>query len=103
MPIFYGEYVLQILKDLKKKNIVFSGIGSPQSFTNTLRQYGINIKSNIIFPDHYHYTKKDLERIKKLQKMKNLKILTTEKDFVEFLKIKKKYQLLKNKFKNKKI
>ncbi len=82
MPIFYGEYVPTNFKRFKKKkNIVFSGIGSPQSFTNTLRQYGINIKSNIIFPDHYRYTKKDLESIKKIAKNKNLKILTTEKDF----------------------
>ena len=82
MPIFYGEYVPTNFKRFKKKkNIVFSGIGSPQSFTNTLRQYGIIIKSNIIFPDHYHYTKKDLERIKKIAKNENLKILTTEKDF----------------------
>ena len=82
IPIFYGEYVSTNFKRFKKKkNIVFSGIGSPQSFTNTLRQYGINIKSNIIFPDHYQYTKKDLENIKKIAKNKNLKILTTEKDF----------------------
>ena len=82
IPIFYGEYVSTNFKRFKKKkNIVFSGIGSPQSFINTLRQYGINIKSNIIFPDHYHYTKKDLESIKKIAKNKNLKILTTEKDF----------------------
>ena len=60
----------QILKNLKKGNIVFSGIGNPQSFTNTLKQYGIKIKSNIIFPDHYNYTRDDLERIKQIAKMK---------------------------------
>ena len=82
IPIFYGEYVPTNFKKFKKKkNIVFSGIGSPQSFINTLKQYGISIKSNIIFPDHYNYTKKDLERIKKTAKNENLKILTTEKDF----------------------
>jgi len=82
IPIFYGEYVSTNFKKFKKKkNIVFSGIGSPQSFINTLKQYGISIKSNIIFPDHYNYTKKDLERIKKTAKNENLKILTTEKDF----------------------
>ena len=82
IPIFYGEYVSTNFKKFKKNNnIVFSGIGTPQSFTNTLKQYGINIKLNIIFPDHYNYTKKDLERIKKIAKNENLKILTTEKDF----------------------
>ena len=83
IPIFYGEYISTNFKKFKKKkNIVFSGIGSPQSFTNTLKQYGIKIKSNVIFPDHYHYTETDLERIRKIAKNENLKILTTEKDFL---------------------
>ena len=83
IPIFYGEYISTNFKKFKKKkNIVFSGIGSPQSFTNTLKQYGIKIKSNVIFPDHYHYTKTDLERIRIIAKNENLKILTTEKDFL---------------------
>ena len=83
IPIFYGEYISTNFKKFKKKkNIVFSGIGSPQSFTNTLKQYGIKIKSNVIFPDHYHYTETDLGRIKKIAKNENLKILTTEKDFL---------------------
>ena len=82
IPIFYGEYVCTNFKKFKKKgNIVFSGIGNPQSFTNTLKQYGIKIKSNIIFPDHYNYTRDDLERIKQIAKNENLKILTTEKDY----------------------
>ena len=83
IPIFFGEYISTNFKKFKKKkNIVFSGIGSPQSFTNTLKQYGIKIKSNVIFPDHYHYTETDLERIRKIAKNENLKILTTEKDFL---------------------
>ena len=82
IPIFYGEYACTNFKKFKKKgNIVFSGIGNPQSFTNTLKQYGIKIKSNIIFPDHYNYTRDDLERIKQIAKNENLKILTTEKDY----------------------
>jgi len=82
IPIFYAEYISTNFKKFKKKNnFVFSGIGNPQSFINTLKKYNIKIKSNIIFPDHYYYTEADLKRIKQTAKKENLKILTTEKDF----------------------
>tara|TARA_Y100000816_G_scaffold204163_1_gene150530 strand:- start:4461 stop:5390 length:930 start_codon:yes stop_codon:yes gene_type:complete len=82
IPIFYGQYICTNYKKFKKKgNIVFSGIGNPQSFINTLKKYSIKIKSNIIFPDHYYYTEADLKRIRRIAKKENLKILTTEKDF----------------------
>ena len=44
-------------------------------------KYNIRYGSNLIYPDHYNYTEKDIKRIKKLAKIKNLQILTTEKDY----------------------
>ena len=40
----------------------------------------------IIFPDHYKYNDKEIENIIKKAKDKDLKIITTEKDFVKISK-----------------
>ena len=61
--------------------IVFSGIGNPKGFENTLKKYNIKFKSNLIYPDHYKYSENDISKLKKIAKNKNLKLLTTEKDF----------------------
>ena len=42
----------------------------------------IHIVQNIEFPDHYKYSKSDLEEIIKSSDEKNASILTTEKDFL---------------------
>tara|TARA_B100000989_G_scaffold279595_1_gene242345 strand:- start:9409 stop:10347 length:939 start_codon:yes stop_codon:yes gene_type:complete len=98
LKIFNSEYKPINLKSLiKNKYLVFSGIGNPQSFINTLRDYKINNSMNFIFPDHYQFRDVDIERIKHKAKIEKLKILTTEKDFsrlkakqrkdIDFLKI----------------
>ena len=85
-----------------EKFLIFSGIGNPESFKETLITNNINVVDEIIFPDHYHYTKKEIDKIKILAKNLNAKIITTEKDYVkidnnenediEFLKIDLKIQ-----------
>ena len=68
--------------------LIFSGIGNPNTFKRTLLKNKIKIIKEIIFPDHYQYKKIDIEKIKHMALKLNLKIITTEKDFV---KISKKY------------
>ena len=80
--IFNGEYESTNFYRYKKhKYLTFSGIGNPIGFISTLKKYGIKYKSNIIYPDHYDYSDNEIKDIKKIAKEKNLKILTTEKDF----------------------
>ena len=111
IPVFSGEYISTNFQKFKKKNfLVFSGIGNPDSFTKTLRKYNIRYRSNLIYPDHYRYTRIDIKKIKKIAKIKNLKILTTEKDYnrlpknfrnnINYLKVNLKIQKIKefNKF-----
>ena len=82
--IYNGIYKPLNIKDFKtsEKYLVFSGIGNHQTFVSMLKKYKINIIQNIEFPDHYDYTKKDLEKIKSKSKKLNCKIITTEKDFL---------------------
>ena len=68
--------------------LIFSAIGNPNTFRMTLLKNKIKIIKEIIFPDHYQYKKMDIEKIKHMALNLNLKIITTEKDFV---KIPKKY------------
>ena len=106
IKIFNAEYISKNFNKYKKNNyLTFSGIGNPISFINTLKKYKIKYKSNLIYPDHYNYSKLDIDRIKKIAYKKNLKILTTEKDFcripsryrknINFLKIELKIKKIK--------
>ena len=80
--IFNGEYICSnSYKYKKNRYLIFSGIGNPISFKNTLSKYNIKFKSSLVYPDHYNYSELDIRKIKKIAKDNNLKILTTEKDF----------------------
>jgi len=82
IAIFNGEYICSNLYKYKKNSyLIFSGIGNPLAFKNTLSKYNIKFKSSLVYPDHYDYSNNDIRKIKKIAKDKNLKILTTEKDF----------------------
>jgi tetraacyldisaccharide 4'-kinase len=69
--------------DNKEKYLIFSGIGNPESFKQTLLNNKLNIIKEVIFPDHYQYTKNDIESLKLEAKNLNAKIITTEKDYVK--------------------
>ena len=63
--------------------MVFSAIGNPESFKETLINNGLKIIKEIIYPDHYQYTMDDINNIKLQAKKLNAQILTTEKDYMK--------------------
>ena len=68
------------LKD--KKVLTFCGIGNPDAFSTTIKSLGAVITGSMIFDDHYHYTKSDIERIAVNAGASNANlVITTEKDF----------------------
>lgn len=69
--------------NLSDNFLIFSGIGNPESFKRILEKKNFRIIEEIIFPDHYQYTEKDIKEIKFLADKMNAKIITTEKDFVK--------------------
>ena len=85
IEIFETNYKAINIKEfnINDKYMVFSGIGNPESFRQTLINNNIKITKEIIFPDHYNYTHKDIDQIKYQAKKLNLKILTTEKDYIK--------------------
>ena len=69
--------------NINDRYIIFSGIGNPENFKETLLKNKFNIVKEIIFPDHYKYTQSDINKIKLQAKNLSAKILTTEKDYVK--------------------
>ena len=83
LKIFQGNYKPLNLKNfnLRKKYLMFCGIGNPHEFEKTLIKYKFNISKKIIYPDHYKLTNIDIKRLIDKAKKENLVLVTTEKDF----------------------
>tara|TARA_Y100001970_G_scaffold196650_1_gene239181 strand:+ start:3889 stop:4827 length:939 start_codon:yes stop_codon:yes gene_type:complete len=91
IKIFRTFYKISNIKeyDLNSKYLIFCGIGNPSDFKNILLENKFNIAREIIFPDHFKYNENDFKKIQENAKNENLKILTTEKDY---MKIPEKYK-----------
>ena len=74
--------------DNKDKYIIFSGIGNHQTFSSMIKKNGLIVIKEYEFPDHYSYTKKDVDQILNYARNQNCKIITTEKDYVRLGKFK---------------
>ena len=85
IEIFEANYKITNINQLNtnEKYIIFSGIGNPESFRETLIKNNFNIIKQINFPDHHEYTQNDIDKIKMDAKNLDAKILTTEKDHVK--------------------
>lgn len=68
------------------KALGFAGIGQPEFFFNSLKNSEIELISEMIFEDHYLYTKLVIENIIKTAREKGAdSIITTEKDAVKII------------------
>jgi len=61
--------------------LAFAGIGNSKNFFNLLEANNLKVIEKISFPDHYEYSLEELNNLINLSVKKNLKIITTEKDF----------------------
>ena len=67
-----------------QKSLVVSGIASPVSFLNILKQTKVDTQNKLIFKDHKRYTFNDIQRIRQLFYSTNShSVVTTEKDAVK--------------------
>ena len=82
--IHIGEYVPLNINEFDKKDnyIVFSGIGNHNTFVSMIKKYELNIIKEFEYPDHYNYSKNEINQICKEAKKLDSKIITTEKDFL---------------------
>ena len=104
LKVFDAIYEPINLKEhnLKNKFLSFCCIGNPHEFENTLKKSKFKIKEKFIFPDHYSISDEIIDNMRDIANKNNLKIITTEKDFlrltkkqqkgINFLKVKLKIQ-----------
>lgn len=72
-----------------KKCTAFCGLGNPDSFTQTLKELGLEAITNREFPDHYSYKITDINLIKReFTVNKSDLIITSEKDAMRLLRYK---------------
>ena len=82
--IYEAKYIPLNINEFKTKEkyLAFSGIGNHKTFISMLKTNGLNIIKDLEFPDHYNYSKNDIEKINNISKKLNCNIITTEKDFI---------------------
>jgi tetraacyldisaccharide 4'-kinase len=82
LEIFYSKYIPINIDQFKNKNLIaIAGIGNPENFFELLEGNNLKIVKKYIFPDHYEFSKNELQIIVDEAKDKGYKIVTTEKDF----------------------
>ena len=85
IKIFKTFYKILNIKtyDLNSKYLIFSAIGDPSSFKDILLENNFDISRELIFSDHYKFKHEDIKKIQLLAERDNLKIITTEKDYIK--------------------
>ena len=82
LDIYYSEYNPVNINQFKdKKLFAIAGIGNPENFFQLLRENNLIIKKKLIFPDHYDFSKKEVQNILDHAKEKNYQVIMTEKDY----------------------
>jgi len=77
---------LEIKNTIKTKQnnfLAFCALGNPIKFFNTLKKNNFKIVLTKSFPDHYEYKNKDINTLREEADNRNLKLITTEKDYVK--------------------
>jgi len=84
MNINSGKYTPLNINEFDKNQsyLVFSGIGNHRTFIEMLKNNKLKIVSDLEYPDHYQYSKKDFDEIITNAKKYNARIITTEKDYL---------------------
>ena len=82
--IHIGEYIPLNIDEFDKEDsyVVFSGIGNHDTFISMIKKYKLNIVKEFEYPDHYNYSKDEINKICKEAENLKCKIITTEKDFL---------------------
>jgi tetraacyldisaccharide 4'-kinase len=77
--LFRGASIIQL--ETAAPVYAFCGLGNPESFFESLRQTGYQLKGTATFPDHHKYTRRDMDSLERSAKAAGAEfLLTTAKD-----------------------
>lgn len=90
VPVFFSKICYQEITSYALKNDfdatknigILTAIAKPEVFIQYLSEKNFPIEKIFDFPDHYAFTRKDIDKIIK-ENDENLQIITTEKDMVK--------------------
>ena len=82
LEIFYSFYKPTNLDQFKnKKLLALAAIGNPENFFQLVEKNNLKIFKKKIFPDHYQFSKAEMQNILREAEMKNYQVIMTEKDY----------------------
>ena len=82
LEIFYFSYKPIMTKDIKNRKLfALAAIGNPGNFFKLLKENNFRVEKEVSFPDHYEFTKKEMQNICEKAKKENLQVVMTEKDY----------------------
>jgi tetraacyldisaccharide 4'-kinase len=82
LEIFYSKYKPKNINQFKnKKLLAIAGIANPDNFFDLLKKNNLNVKKELIFPDHYKFTKNEILDIVKKAENNGYQIVMSEKDY----------------------
>jgi tetraacyldisaccharide 4'-kinase len=68
-----------------RRALAFCGIGNPKAFFASLREWGVQVSTEVAYRDHYQYGRGDLHRLERRARAASAEMmLTTEKDLANF-------------------
>ena len=82
LEIFYSFYKPINLDQFKnKKLLALAAIGNPENFFQLVEKNDLKIFKKKIFPDHYQFSKAEMQNILREAEMENYQVIMTEKDY----------------------
>ena len=74
LEIFYFSYKPIMTEDFKNRTLfALAAIGNPENFFKLLKENNLRVEKEISFPDHYEFTKKEMQTSARKLKKKTCK------------------------------
>ena len=87
LEIFYAHYKPENIDEFKDNELLaLAGIANPENFFMMLEKNNLKVREKLIYPDHYKFSKIEVQKIINKAHKKKLKLIMTEKDFFKLKK-----------------